>query len=94
MDFSILDTFRAHRIPAIKAIRAVTNLSLRETLIVVANTFGFYADNVDDMTGWREFLQWSDAHRVSLELVQGPHALTLLKMVAIKHGRAKHDPSR
>jgi hypothetical protein len=86
-----IEAHRPYRLSAIKAIRAQSNLSLREALIVLANTFGFYADNVDDLTGWREFLKWSDENKVNLEMVQGPHAMTLLKMLAIKHGRAKRE---
>lgn len=79
-----------YRVRAVKAIRDVCpGLNLRETLIVIANTFGFYADYVDDLSGWYTFRQWQNENRVSLEMVQGSHAMTILKMIAIKYGRGQ-----
>ncbi len=76
------------RIPAIKAIRTLTNFSLRETLIFIADQFGFHASSGDGLGGWRAFIQWQDENQVNLESVQGPHAITILKAIAAKHGRS------
>lgn len=72
-------------IPAVKAIRHVTGLELAETLTFMANIFGFEGDYT--RTGWIVFTEWSQANRVSLTSVQGPHAVTILKAIAAKHGR-------
>ena len=93
-EYAPIETFKLSRVPAIKALRTISpNLNLRETLIVIANTFGFFSSNVDDLSGWREFMKWQDEHKVSFESVQGPHAFTILKAIAAKHGRSPHDKS-
>lgn len=78
------------RVSAARAIRSARGGTLRETLIFIAGTFGFkpsdapYFDNLD---GWRAFLIWQDKYQVSLAMVQGPHAITVLKAIAAKHNR-------
>lgn len=81
-----------HRLQAVQAIRALTGSTLGDALVFVAEMFGFESkDNLCDpqsrFGGWREFGKWLVENKISLESVQGPHALTLLKMLAAKHGR-------
>lgn len=66
-------------IHAVKAIRVVEKTGLRDTLDLMANVFGF--------DSWPEWQPWLKEHQPDFSMIQGHHAMTLLKMLAIKHGR-------
>jgi hypothetical protein len=72
-----------HRIEAVKELRTQLHLGLSEACTLMANTFGFEQAH--------KLWDWQNKHQVDFEMVKGPHALTILKMIAIKHGRAKRD---
>lgn len=52
---------------------------LRESLDLMANVFGFES--------WHEWRPWLCETKPDFRNIRGPHAMTLLKMLAIKHGR-------
>lgn len=85
------DTFKPFRIEAIKAVRSLELLTLKDSMIFIAEIFSFKSSDYDDpdivFEGWRKFWRWQDENQVSLEMVQGPHAVTMLKAIAAKHGR-------
>lgn len=56
---------------------------LRESLDIMANVFGFES--------WPEWRPWLSEAKPDFRNIRGPHAMTLLKMLAIKHGRSSHD---
>lgn len=72
-------TSYGHRIDAVKAIRAQLGLGLTDACRLMAETFGFELPS--------DLWKWQTKHQVDFEMVQGPHALTILKMIAARHGR-------
>lgn len=72
-------------IPMLKELRMATGMTLHDACVLVASTFGF--PQRDGGTGIQDFMRWSDSNNMDYSGVKGPHAVTLLKMLAIKHGR-------
>lgn len=66
-------------IQAVKVIRVIHNTGLRETLDIMANQFGF--------EDWEHWQPWLREAKVDWTNIRGPHAMTLLRMLAIKHER-------
>lgn len=65
--------------------RLVRWAQIREAERQLAEAFGFLS--------WSAFANWHDnkCPDLNLDIVRGPHALTLLKMLAIKHKGASRD---
>lgn len=78
-------------IPSVRAVRQVNGMGLKEALRFIANELGFDGEidspGVSPLSAWYKCRIWLEKEKISLEGIQGPHALTLLKMLAIKHGR-------
>lgn len=73
-------------IGTVKAVWEYSDASgLRETLDYIYNIF-----NCADA---HEMRHWFAENNVDVSLAQGPHVITILKMIAIKHGRANGQSS-
>jgi hypothetical protein len=77
-------------IDAHREIRKYNALSFRQSLILIADTFGFHqtGDKSDtDLTGWLEFREWYQQcpSNLPLDAVKGPYSLVILKAIAAKY---------
>lgn len=64
---------------AIKALRTINKLNLSDELDFMASIFNFEE--------WNEWREWLKINKVDFTMVKGPHAITILKAIAAKHGR-------
>jgi hypothetical protein len=91
-----LGDYKPCRIEALRHLRAATGCGLKEAMWLIAESFGFkdrhgddYSINTygatHDLGNWKEFMDWQDQHKISLEPVQGRYALTILKAIAAKY---------
>lgn len=94
-----MNEYAPHFIQAVRAIRDIHHEGLRDTLIFMAVTFGF-DDDVSNpekdgtLVGWRKLRHWCDENKVGFQSVRGPHAITILKAIAAKHGRLNVSTQR
>lgn len=68
-------------ISAVKAYRVIHPGTLIDTLNLMANEFGFQS--------WAHWQDWLRDNQLDFSMVTGPHAITILKAIAIKHGRSR-----
>lgn len=68
----------------VRAVRALNNSGLMDTLDLIAGIFGFSDANEDN---WQDFKRWCYDEGIDLTLAQGPHVITILKIMAAKRGR-------
>jgi hypothetical protein len=77
-------------IDAHREIRKYNPLSFKETLILMADAFGFHQTgdkSKEDLTGWYQFRDWYQQcpSNVPLDAVRGPYSLVILKAIAAKY---------
>lgn len=73
------------RLTMFSSISKAKQLDFRDTLIFVAETFGFKHDQNDERSVpkcWTEFSVWQDAQQIQMGHIKGPHAFALLKLLA------------
>lgn len=73
------------RITMLSSIKKHTQLDFRDTMIFIAEAFGFKHDPTDERPVprcWVDFRVWQDAHQIRMGHIQGPHAFALFKTLA------------